>query len=155
MARHEGEFEAAAETSLDMGELLRALARTDKAAELFGERQDQIQVQVEKGVTDLDQIAKELGLTRGSVPQFLRGGGGEPLGSSPDLQATVFSDATLNQGKIGGPVALGEDRLVLVKVPQGAHHKAAVKPLPEVQAEIIEILRHERGVLAAKAAARR
>ena len=26
MARHEGEFEAAAETSLDMGELIRALA---------------------------------------------------------------------------------------------------------------------------------
>jgi peptidyl-prolyl cis-trans isomerase D len=127
--------------------------RTDKAAELFGERQDQIQVLIEKGVTDLDQIAKDLGLTRGNVPQFLRGGGGEPLGSSPDLQATVFSDATLNQGKIGGPVALGEDRLVLVKVPQGAHHKAAVKPLPEVQAEIVEILRHERGVLAAKSAA--
>jgi peptidyl-prolyl cis-trans isomerase D len=125
--------------------------RTDKAAELFGERQDQIQQQIEKGVTDLDQIAKELGLTRGSVPQFLRGGGGEPLGSSPDLQATVFSDATLNQGKLGGPVAIGEDRLVLVKV--GSHHKAAVKPLPEVQAEIVELLRHERGVAAAKVAA--
>ncbi len=127
--------------------------RTDRAAELFGERQDQIQAQIEKGVTDLDQIAKDLGLARGTVPQFLRGGGGEPLGSSPDLQATVFSDATLNQGKIGGPVALGEDRLVLVKVPQGAHHKAAVKPLPEVQAEIVELLRHERGVAAAKVAA--
>ena len=33
MARHEGEFEAAAETSLDTGELLRALKRTDKAAD--------------------------------------------------------------------------------------------------------------------------
>ena len=33
MARHEGEFEAAAETSLDMGELLRALKRTDQAAD--------------------------------------------------------------------------------------------------------------------------
>lgn len=127
--------------------------RADKAAELFGERQDQIQAQLEKGVTDLDQVANSLGLTRGTVPQFLRGGGGEPLGSSPDLQAVVFSDSTLNQGKIGGPVALGEDRLVLVKVPSGAHHKAAVKPLPEVQAEIVELLRHERGVAAARLAA--
>ena len=33
MARHEGEFEAAAETSLEMGELLRALARTESAAD--------------------------------------------------------------------------------------------------------------------------
>ena len=32
MARHEGEFEAAAETSLEMGELLRALRRTESAA---------------------------------------------------------------------------------------------------------------------------
>jgi hypothetical protein len=87
------------------------------------------------------------------VPQFLRGGGGEPLGSSPELQAAVFSDATLNQGKLGGPVALGEDRLVLVKVPQGAHHPAAVKPLPEVQSEIVDILRRERGETAARNAA--
>lgn len=125
--------------------------RQDKAAELFGERQDQIQAQLEKGVSDLDQLARELGLTRGSVPQFLRGGGGEPLGSSPDLQATVYSDATLNQHKIGGPVALGEDRLVLVKV--ASHHKAEVKPLAEVRDEIVDLLRHERGVTAAKAAA--
>ena len=125
--------------------------RQDKAAELFGERQDQIQAQLEKGVTDIDQLAKDLGLTRGSVAQFLRGGGGEPLGSDPELQAQVFNDATLNQGKIGGPVALGEDRLVLVKV--ASHHKAAVKPLPEVQAEIIDLLREDRGLAAARAAA--
>ncbi len=125
--------------------------RQDKAAELFGVRQDQITEMLEKGVTDLDQVAKELGLSRGSVPQFLRGGGGEPLGSSPDLQAEVFSDATLNQGKIAGPVGLGDDRLVLVKVT--SHHKAAVKPLAEVRDEIVALLREERGVAAAKAAA--
>jgi len=33
LARHEGDFEAAAETSLEMGELLRALGRTDSAAD--------------------------------------------------------------------------------------------------------------------------
>jgi len=33
LARHEGEFEAVAETSLEMAELLRALGRTDSAAE--------------------------------------------------------------------------------------------------------------------------
>ena len=125
--------------------------RQDKAAELFGERQDQIQAALEKGTTDLDKLATDLGLTRGTVETFLRGGGGEPLGSGPDLQATVFSDETLNQGKIGGPVELGEDRLVLVKVT--AHHKAAVKPLPEVRAEIETLLRTEQATAAAKAAA--
>jgi peptidyl-prolyl cis-trans isomerase D len=125
--------------------------RKDRAAELFGERQDQMSELLEKGVTDLDKIAKDLGMTRGSIPEFLRGGGAEPLGSSVDLQQTVFSDTTLNQGKIGGPVGLGEDRMVLVKVT--AHHKAAVKPLAVVHDEIVALLKHDRGVAGAKAAA--
>jgi peptidyl-prolyl cis-trans isomerase D len=125
--------------------------RQDRAADLFGERQEQMSERIEKGATDLDHLAQELGLTRGSVPEFLRGGGAEPLGSSVDLQQTVFSDATLNQGRIGGPIALGEDRLVLVKVT--AHRKAAVKPLTVVNDEIVALLKQERGVAAAKAAA--
>jgi len=130
---------------------LDAQYRQDRAAELFSERQDQIGAMLEKGETDLDKIAKDLGLTRGSIAEFLRGGGAEPLGSNAELQQAVFDDATLNQGKIGGPVALGEDRLVLVKVT--AHHKSEVKPLDQVRAEIVTLLTHERGVAAAKAAA--
>ncbi len=78
-----------------------------------------------------------MGLTRGSIAEFPRGGGAEPLGSSADLQQVVFGDAVLNQGKIGGPVALGEDRLVLVKVT--GHRKAEVKPLAQVHEEIVGI----------------
>jgi len=130
---------------------LDAQYRQDKSAELFGERQDQVGALLEKGEDDLDKIARDLNLTRGSIAQFLRGGGAEPLGSSPELQQVVFDDSTLNQGKIGGPVALGEDRLVLVKVT--GHHKAEVKPLDQVRAEIVTLLTHDRGVAAAKAAA--
>lgn len=124
--------------------------RTDGAAQTFSEREDAINEAIEKGDTDLDKLAQTLGLTRGSVPEFRRGGGGDPLGSNPDLQQAVFSDTTLNQGKIGGPVALGEDRLVIVKV--ASHHKAEVKPLAVVHDEIVALLTHERGVAAAKAA---
>jgi peptidyl-prolyl cis-trans isomerase D len=130
---------------------LDAQYRTAKSADLFGEREEQINTLLGKGENDIDKIAQELGLARGSIAQFLRGGGAEPLGSSPDLQQRVFSDAALNQGKIGGPVALGDDRLVVFKVRE--HHKAAVKPLPEVRDEIVGLLRQERGVAAAKAAA--
>jgi peptidyl-prolyl cis-trans isomerase D len=125
--------------------------RQERAADLFGERQEQISARIEKGTTDIDKVAEELSLVRGSIPEFLRGGGAEPLGSSVDLQQTVFSDATLNQGKIGGPVALGEDRLVLVKVTK--HRKAEVKPMAEVHEQIVGLLKLERGVAAAKAAA--
>jgi len=130
---------------------LDAQYRTMKSADLFGEREEQINTMLSKGNNDLDAIAQELALARGTVEQFVRGGGGEPLGSSPELQQRVFSDAALNQGKIGGPVALGEDRLVIFKVRE--HHKAAVKPLPEVREQIVALLRDERGQAAAKAAA--
>jgi peptidyl-prolyl cis-trans isomerase D len=125
--------------------------RQDQAAELFGQRQEELAQRIEKGATDIDSLAKELGMTRGSIPEFLRGGGAEPLGSSVDLQQTVFSDAILNQGKIGGPVGLGDDRLVVVKVT--SHHKAEVKPMSAVRDEVVALLKQERGVAAAKAAA--
>jgi peptidyl-prolyl cis-trans isomerase D len=130
---------------------LDAQYRQDRSADLFGERQDQLTSMIERGDSDLDKMARELGLTRGSIAEFVRGGGAEPLGSSTDLQQAVFSDATLNQGRIGGPVALGEDRLVIVKVTQ--HRKAEVKPLAAVREEIIGLLRQEQAEAAAKAAA--
>jgi peptidyl-prolyl cis-trans isomerase D len=126
--------------------------RQEHSAELFGDRQEQISALLEKGENDLDKVAQSLGgLTRGSIAEFLRGGGAEPLGSSPDLQQVVFDDSTLNQGKIGGPVALGEDRLVIVKVT--GHRKSEIKPLAQVRDEIVTLLKEERGVAAAKAAA--
>jgi peptidyl-prolyl cis-trans isomerase D len=124
--------------------------RTEGAEQTFSEREDAINEAIEKGDTDLDKLAQTLGLTRGAVAEFRRGGGGDPLGSNPDLQQAVFSDTTLNQGKIGGPVALGEDRLVIVKVT--SHHKAEVRPMAAVHDEIVALLTHERGVAAAKAA---
>jgi peptidyl-prolyl cis-trans isomerase D len=125
--------------------------RIDRANELFGDRQEAIAERLETGESDLDKLAQSFGLARGAVPEFLRGGGAEPLGSSPDLQQVVFGDATLNQGKIGGPVFLGEDRFVVVKVAK--HRESAVKPLDVVREEIVTLLRQERGQAGAKAAA--
>ena len=124
--------------------------RQERAGELFGDRQEEMSRMLEEG-DDLDKIAKALGLTRGSIAEFLRGGGAEPLGSSPELQQIVFGDTVLNQRRIGGPVVLGENRLVLVKVTD--HHKAEVKPLAQVHDEIVALIQHERGVAAAQAAA--
>ena len=130
---------------------LDAQYREEHSATLFGSRQDDIELELEKGESDLDKIAQQLELTRGSIAEFPRGGGAEPLGSSADLQQVVFGDAVLNQGKIGGPIHLGEDRLVLVKVT--GHRKAEVKPLAQVHEEIVALLKKERAVKAAEAAA--
>ncbi|HET9474193.1 MAG TPA: SurA N-terminal domain-containing protein [Steroidobacteraceae bacterium] len=130
---------------------LDAQYREEQAGALFSSRQDDMELALEQGESDLDKVATQLGLTRGSIAEFPRGGGAEPLGSSADLQQVVFGDAVLNQGKIGGPIPLGEDRLVLVKVTN--HRKAEVKPLAQVHEEIVALLKKERAVKAAEAAA--
>jgi peptidyl-prolyl cis-trans isomerase D len=66
--------------------------RQDRAADLFGERQEQLAERLEKGATDIDKLAQDLGLSRGSVTEFLRGGGAEPLGSPARVDAARNSD---------------------------------------------------------------
>ncbi len=89
-------------------------------------------------------------MTLGEVPDYTRGGGG-PLGVNPDLTTVVFSDSVLKDQRIGGPVALADDRLVIVKVLE--HHPAKPRPLAEVREEINAAVAKEEGTKAAHAAA--
>ncbi|HEX7418024.1 MAG TPA: peptidyl-prolyl cis-trans isomerase, partial [Steroidobacteraceae bacterium] len=136
---------------------LEAQLRKDRASDTFGDRQEQIQTRLEQPGSTLESIAKEFSLATGEVAAFARATGGAPLGSSPELQEVVFGDAVLNQHKVGGPVAMGEDRLVLVRVLE--HHKSEPKPLADVRAAIRATLQKEQGTRlaadAAQAAAKR
>lgn len=131
---------------------LEAQVRRERAGELFGDAQEQIELRFEQAGGDLEALATEFGLQLGEVNEFMRGGGGAPLGASPDLQETAFSDTVLNQRRIGGPVALGEDRIVVVQVLD--HRKPQSRPLAEVREQIVATLREERGTQAAEKAAR-
>lgn len=129
-----------------------AQLRRDKASDRFGDIQEQIQSRLEQSASlTLEELAKAYNLQMGEVPQFLRGEGGGALGASPELEEVVFSDATLAEKRVGGPVAVGEDRIVLVKVLD--HHKPAPKPLADVSAQIVEQLKKQRGTEAALKAA--
>ena len=132
------------------GELEAQLQR-ERAGELFGDRQEQIELQLEQAGSDLDGLAREFGLQVGEVNEFMRGGGGAPLGASPELQEVVFGDTVLNQRRIGGPLALGEDRLVIVQALD--HRKPQARPLEQVREQIVAALRHDRGTQAAEKAA--
>src|SRR5262249_25586273 len=127
-----------------------AQIRKDKAADLFGNAQEQIQQKLEQPGADVNAIAKELHLQTGEVAQFERGKGGAPLGDAAELEEAVFSNAVLDEHKIGGPVALGEDRLVIVKALN--HKKPEPKPLASVRDEIVAAIRKEQGMQAAAAA---
>src|SRR5256884_1791436 len=73
------------------------------------------------------------------------------LGAAQPLQDMVFGDSPLSVGRLGGPLLLGDDRLVVVKVLE--HRKPQVKPLAEVRDGIVAAIRKQRGTDAAVKAA--
>ncbi|MBM4232292.1 MAG: hypothetical protein FJ184_16460, partial [Gammaproteobacteria bacterium] len=125
--------------------------RRGRIADLFGEKQDAVQQRLEQAGADLAVIAKDLGLKLGESATFLRGAGSPELKGSPELDALVFGDSVLNQRRIGGPVALGDDRFVVVKVLE--HRKPAVPPLATVRVKVLEAATNERATEEARKAA--
>jgi peptidyl-prolyl cis-trans isomerase D len=130
---------------------LESEVRKDHATDHFGDIQEQLQTRLEQPGADIDELAKEFKLQTGDVPQFLRGTGGASLGAAPQLQELVFGDSALAVGRLGGPVLLGDDRLVIVKVLD--HHKPQAKPVAEVHDAIVALLRKQNGTDAALKAA--
>ncbi|MBK6597932.1 MAG: SurA N-terminal domain-containing protein [Proteobacteria bacterium] len=125
--------------------------RNERAAEMFGDRQEELQRKLEQPSARFDDVVGEFGLVRGEVANYQRGVGGPPLGLNKDLQDAVFSERAVSGGRIAGPVALGDDWLVIARVRE--HRKATPKPLADVRDEIVTALRQERGAKAALAAA--
>jgi len=121
--------------------------RQDWAIERLGDVHEQLERKIGEPGADFDALVQEFGLQAGEVSEFLRGGGGAPLGSDPELQDLVFSSEVLDERRIGGPLALGEDRLIIVKVLE--HRERAPKPLEQVRDQIVAAIRKERGTAAA------
>jgi peptidyl-prolyl cis-trans isomerase D len=126
--------------------------RRDQAAEIFGDRQEQLQQKLESSAGgDLDALAQQFGLQTGEIKDFTRSSGGAPLGGKQDLIRAVFNDDVVASGKIAGPVALAEDHLVVFKVLE--HHAPALQPIASVRDEIVAAIRKSESTGAAKAAA--
>jgi peptidyl-prolyl cis-trans isomerase D len=140
-----------ARTLADAHDQIEADYRRDRASDLFGDRQEQLQQKLETtSGADLASLAKEFGMTVGEVPDYTRGGGGA-LGVSADLSSVVFSDTVLKDQRIGGPVALADDRLVIVKVLE--HRPPKALPLAEVRADVNAAVAKDEGTKAARGAA--
>ena len=131
---------------------LEADLHKNKATDRFGEIQEQLQTQMENspGAT-LEGLAKEFQLQTGDVAQFLRGAGGGTLGAAPPVQELVFGEAAVAPGRLAGPVLVGDDRLVIVKVID--RHQPQPKPLAEVRESIVATLKKDNGLDAAYKAA--
>ena len=132
---------------------IEAEVKRNAAADKFGDLQEKIQSRIEQsGANDLAVLAKEFNLQTGEVSKFLKGSGGAPLGTAQPIQDIVFGESPLQPGHVGGPVLVGEDRLVLVKVTD--HRSPAPAPIAEVHDAIVANIRKERGAEAALQAAR-
>jgi peptidyl-prolyl cis-trans isomerase D len=138
-------------TLADSRALIEGDYRRERASDVFGDRQERLQQKIETtSGADIAALAQEFGLTLGEVPEYTRGGGGA-LGVNAELSGVVFSDTVLKDQRIGGPVALADDRLVIVKALE--HRVPKARPLAEVRTEINAAVAREEGTKAARAAA--
>jgi peptidyl-prolyl cis-trans isomerase D len=125
--------------------------RREQASALFGDLQDKLQQALDNGATDVGAVAHQFSLDTGEIKQFTAIGGGAPLGNKPELLSAVFSDDAINGGRIVGPLALGDDRVVIFKVL--AHHPPAPQPLGSVRDQITDAITKDQTSAAARAAA--
>ena len=105
--------------------------------------QEKLQQRLEQPGASFDTLVKDFSLQTGDVPDYERGKGGGTLNSTPELDQVVFSNTVLDEKRVGGPVALGEDRIVLVHVLE--HRKPEPKPLASVREEVVKSIREEFG----------
>jgi peptidyl-prolyl cis-trans isomerase D len=132
---------------------LEAQLRRARATDRFGEIQEQLQAKLAEPGADLDALAQQYHLQQGEVKEFVKGAGAVPFGAAPQLQELLFGDPPLAADKLGGPVLLGDDRLVIFKVLE--HHAPAPRPLAEVRDSIVAAITKEQGTQAALGAAQR
>ena len=130
---------------------LESQLRRDRATDRFGEVQEQLQAKAAEPGADLNSLAQQYNLQAGDVASFLKGTGAPPLGAAPALQELVFADPPLAPGRLGGPVLVGDDRLVIVKVLE--RRKPQPRPLAEVREGIAATMTREHGTQAALKAA--
>jgi peptidyl-prolyl cis-trans isomerase D len=125
---------------------LEAEYRKDRSQTIFYDESQKLADLAFSSLTELDSVARQLGLSVKKVSGFTREGGGD-LGKDQGVIDATFSDEVLEQGHNSPLVTVGEDRALVLRV---SDHKAAEpRPLSDVRAQIEAQLR----VQAAKDAA--
>jgi peptidyl-prolyl cis-trans isomerase D len=130
---------------------LEADLRRNRATDRLGEVQEQLQTKLSQPDADFNAISQQYKLQSGDIAQYLKGSGAAPLGAAPQLQELLFGEPPLATGRLGGPVLIGDNALVVVKVLE--HRKPQARPLTEVRADIVAAITKERGAAAALKAA--
>lgn len=134
----------------DVREDLVARLRENAAADLYGERVDELDERALESFDGLAPVAEAMGEELGTVETFTRNGG-LPLGFEPELVSAVFSLEVLEDGENSPVIDLGEGRAVVVRVTE--YRESEVRPLEDVRELIVENLEAEAAVAQMSAAA--
>jgi peptidyl-prolyl cis-trans isomerase D len=124
--------------------------RREQAQNIFYEKSQQLADESFAALSELDSVAKKLGMTVQTIEGFTRQGGGA-LGNDRKLIDAVFSDEVLQERQNSPPIALGEESVVVLRVTD--HKPSQQRPLDEVRNEIAARLREEGARKAAADAA--
>ncbi|HET7204463.1 MAG TPA: SurA N-terminal domain-containing protein [Steroidobacteraceae bacterium] len=125
--------------------------RRDQAQNLFYEQSQQLADESFAALTELDSVAKKLGMTVQTVENFTRQAGGGALGNDRKIIEAAFSEEVLQERQNSPPIQLGDESVVVLRV--AAHRPSQQRPLEEVRDEITAQLREEGARKAAEEAA--
>jgi peptidyl-prolyl cis-trans isomerase D len=124
--------------------------RNDKAQSLFYEQSQQLADESFASLSELDSVAKKLGLQVQTVEAYTRDGGG-PFGADRKVKEAVFSDDVLQQRQNSPAINFGEDSAIVLRVTD--YKPSAQRTLDEMRPEIEASLRAQAVRKAAVAAA--
>ena len=123
--------------------------RRDQAQSLFYERSQQLADDSFAALSELESVARKLGLQLLTVESFTRNGGG-PFGAERRIIDAVFANDVLVDRQNSQPISLGDDRVIVLRVT--AHSESRPQTLAEVRATVESEVRTEAGRNAATAA---
>jgi peptidyl-prolyl cis-trans isomerase D len=89
----------------------------------------------------LQAVSKQLNLPIETVADVTRDSG-SGIAANPAVRAKAFSDEVLTQGNNSDPIQIGPNHVVVIRV-QG-HVPSEQKPLTEVRAQIVALLKQQR-----------
>lgn len=121
--------------------------QAEEAEKEYLDKADRLVDLIYEDPTTLDSAALDLGLEVKTAGPFSRAGG-EGIAANPDVVATAFSDMVLVQGSVSDPLELEENHMVMIRLLE--HMPAAVLPLEEVRADVVERVLAKQALEAAR-----
>jgi len=130
---------------------LEADYKREQAQSIFYDRTQKLADESFAHLTELDSVAKTLGVQLKDQKGFTRQGGGD-LGTDQQIVDAVFSEPVLEKGQNSALITIGDDRALVVRVTD--HKMPEQKPLDAVRADITTELkqRAEKEAVAKKGA---